>query len=92
LLDGVYDFTRTGKEYALRKSLQPNSPMPLSLLEYFKKVTASDEEAQEAYRLHGEFVREKRMLATTPVNEIDEVEVAAIDLFAKLAEEKAAAR
>jgi hypothetical protein len=89
LLDGVYDFTRTGKEFELRKSLQPNSPMPLSQLEYFKKCTANDEEAQEAYRQHQEFAREKRMLATTPVNEFDEMEVTAIELFAKFAAEKA---
>jgi hypothetical protein len=89
LLDGVYDFVRNGKEFELRKSLQPNSPLPLTQLEYFKKCTANDEEAQEAYRQHQEFAREKRMLATTPVNEFNEMEVTAIDLFAKMAAEKA---
>lgn len=89
ILDGVYDFTRTGKEFELRKAQQNNSPLPLSLLDYFKKTTDNEEAAQEAYRLHQEFVREKRMLATLPVNEFDEHETAAIELFAKFAAAKA---
>jgi hypothetical protein len=89
LLDGVYDFVRNGKEFELRKSLQPNSPLPLSQLEFFKKCSANDEEAQEAYRQHQEFARAKRMLATTPVSEFDEVATTAIELFAKRALEKA---
>jgi hypothetical protein len=88
ILDGVFDFTRTGKEFDIRKSLVPNSPLPLSLLEYFKKISDNEEAAQEAYRRHQEFVREKRMLATTPANEFDEMEVTAIELFAKFAAEK----
>jgi hypothetical protein len=89
ILDGVFDFTRTGKEFEIRKSLVPNSPLPLSLLEYFKKISANDETAQEAYRQHQDFAREKRMLATTPVHEFEEMEVTAIELFAKFAAEKA---
>ena len=89
LLDGVYDFTRTGKEYDLRRSLQPNSPLPMTMLEHFKKCSDNEEAAQEAYAAHQEFVREKRALATTPVNELDEMETTAIELFAKVAAEKA---
>ena len=88
ILDGVYDFTRTGKEFELRKSLRPNSPLPLTLLDYFKQCSDNEEAAQEAYRQHQEFVREKRMLATLPVNEFDEMEVTAIELLAKFAAEK----
>ncbi len=88
ILDGVYDFTRTGTEFELRKAQQPNSPLPLTLLEYFKKSTDNEEAAQEAYRQHQEFAKEKRMLATLPVNEFDEAEVKAIELFAKFAAEK----
>jgi hypothetical protein len=88
LLDGVYDFTRNGKEFELRKSLQNNSPMPYSLLDHFKKCTDTEEAAQEAYRQHQEFVREKRMLATVAVNEFDTAETTAVELFAKFAAEK----
>jgi hypothetical protein len=88
ILDGVFDFTRAGKEFELRKSLQNNSPMPYTLLDHFKKCSENDEAAQEAYRQHQEFVREKRMLATVPVNEFDAVETTAIDLLAKFAAEK----
>ena len=89
ILDGVYDITRNGTEFELRKALQANSPLPLSLLEYFKKSTDNEEAAQEAYRKHQEFAKEKRMLATLPVNEFDETEVKAIELFAKFAAERA---
>jgi hypothetical protein len=89
LLGGVYDFIRNGKEFELRKSLQNNSPMPYTLLDHFKKCTDNDEAAQEAYRQHQEFAREKRTFATVPVNEFDTVETTAIDLFAKFAAEKA---
>jgi hypothetical protein len=88
ILDGIFDFTRAGKEFELRKSLQNNSPMPYTLLDHFKKCSENDEAAQEAYRQHQEFVREKRMLATVPVNEFDAVETTAIDLLAKFAAEK----
>jgi hypothetical protein len=89
ILDGVFDFTRTGKEFDIRKALQANNPLPLSMLEHFKKTTDNEEAAQEAYRQHQDFVREKRMLATVPVNEFDEIETTAMDLFAKFAAAKA---
>jgi hypothetical protein len=88
ILDGIFDFTRAGKEFELRKSLQNNSPLPYTLLDHFKKCSENDEAAQEAYRQHQEFVREKRMFATVPVNEFDVVETTAIDLLAKFAAEK----
>jgi hypothetical protein len=88
LFDGVYDFTRTGTEFELRRATQPNSPLPLSLREHFKKCSANDEAAEEAYTQHQEFVREKRTLETTAVNETDEMEVKAIELLAKFAAEK----
>jgi hypothetical protein len=86
ILDGVFDFTRNGKEFELRKSLQNNSPLPLSLLDHLKKCSDNEEAAQEAYRVHQEFAREKRMLAT--IESFDETETAAIELFAKFAAEK----
>ena len=89
LLDGVFDFVRSGKEFELRKSLQNNSPLPLTLLEHFRKCSDNDEAAQEAYRAHQDFIREQRTLETTPVNETDEMEFTAIELFAKFAAEKA---
>jgi len=89
LLDGVFDFIRNGKEFELRKSLQNNSPLPLTLLEHFRKCSDNDEAAQEAYRAHQEFIREKRSFETTPVNEADEMEFIAIELLAKFAAEKA---
>jgi hypothetical protein len=88
ILDGIFDFTRAGKEFELRKSLQNNSPLAYTLLDHFKKCSENDEAAQEAYRQHQEFVREKRMLATVPVNEFDAVETTAIDLLVKFAAEK----
>jgi hypothetical protein len=87
ILGGVFDFIRTGTEVSLRKSLLPNSPLQLSLREHFKKCSDTEEAAQEAYSLHQEFVREKRTLATVPVNEFDEAETTAIELFAKFAAE-----
>jgi hypothetical protein len=89
ILDGVFDFTRTGKVVEIRKALLPNSPLPLSMLEHYKKASENEEAAQEGYRAHQEFVREKRMFATVPVNEFDETETTAIDLFAKFSAEKA---
>jgi hypothetical protein len=89
ILDGVFDFTRTGKEIDIRKALQANNPLPMSMLEHFKKTSGNDEAAQDAYRQHQEFVREKRMFANTPVNEFDESETTAMDLFAKFAAAKA---
>jgi hypothetical protein len=89
IIGGVFDFVRNGKEFELRKSLQPNSPLPLSLLEHFKKCSDNEEAAQEAYRAHQEFIHEKRALAATPVNEMDEMETTAIELLAKFAAEKA---
>jgi hypothetical protein len=89
ILDGIFDFTRTGAEFEIRKALQPNNPLPLSMLEHFKKCSDNDEAAQEGYRQHREFVREKHMFATVPVNEFDETEATAIALFAKFAAEKA---
>jgi hypothetical protein len=88
IIGGVFDFVRNGKEYELRKSLQPNSPLQLSVLEHFKKCSDNDEAAQEAYQAHQQFVHEKRSLAATPVNEMDEMEVTAIDLLTKFAAEK----
>jgi hypothetical protein len=88
ILDGVFDFTRTGKEIDIRKALQPNNPLPMSMLEHFKKTSDNEEAAQEGYRQHQEFVREKRMFATVPVNEFDESETTAMDLFAKFAAAK----
>ena len=88
LLGGVYDFTRNGTEFDLRRATQPNSPMPLTLLDHFKKCCANEEAAQEAYAKHQEFVREKRSLETWPVNELDEMEVKAMDLLVKFAGEK----
>jgi hypothetical protein len=85
ILDGVFDFTRNGKEFELRRALLPNSPMPLTLLEHFKKCSDTPEAAQEAYAAHQEFVREKRALETTPVNELDEMETKAIELLVKFA-------
>jgi hypothetical protein len=86
VLDGVFDFTRNGKEYELRRALLPNSPMPLTLLEHFKKCSDNPEAAQEAYAAHQEFLHEKRALETTPVNELDEMETQAIELLVKLTE------
>jgi hypothetical protein len=86
ILDGVFDFTRNGKEFELRRALLPNSPMPLTLLEHFKKCSDNPEAAQEAYAAHQEFVREKRALETTPVNELDEMETKAIELLVKFTE------
>jgi hypothetical protein len=88
ILDGIFDFTRNGKEFEIRKALVPNSPLPMSMLDFFKKTSDNDEAAQENYRAHQEFVREKRMFATVPVNEFDEVETKAIELFAKFSAEK----
>src|SRR5665213_2124999 len=88
ILDSIFDFTRTGTEFDIRKALQPNNPLPLSMLEHFKKCSDNEQAAQEGYRQHQEFVREKRMLATVPVNEFDVVETTAIDLLAKFAAEK----
>ena len=61
--------------------------MPLTLLEHFKKCSDTPEAAQEAYAAHQEFVREKRALETTPVNELDEMETKAIELLVKFAGE-----
>jgi len=88
ILGGVFDFTRNGKEFELRRALVPNSPLPLTLLEHFKKCSDSPEAAQEAYAAHHEFVREKRTLETTPVNELDDMETRAIELLVKFAEEE----
>jgi hypothetical protein len=88
IIGGVFDFVKNGKEFELRKSLQPNSPLQLSLREHFKKCSDNDEAAQEAYNAHQEFIHEKRALAVTPVNEMDEMEVTAIELLAKFATEK----
>ena len=87
VLDGVFDFTRTGTEFELRRALVPNSPLPLTLLEHFKKCTDKPEAAQEAYAAHQDFLREKRVLETTPVNELDEMETKAIELLVKFAAE-----
>ncbi len=87
ILDGVFDFTRNGKEFELRRALVPNSPLPLTLLEHFKKCSDTPEAAQEAYDAHQEFVHEKRSLETTPVNELDEMETKAIELLVKFAEQ-----
>jgi hypothetical protein len=84
---GVFDFTRNGKEFELRRALLPNSPMPLTLLEHFKKCSDTPQAAQEAYAAHQEFVHEKRALETTPVNELDEMETKAVELLAKFAGE-----
>lgn len=89
ILDGIFDFTRTGKEFDIRKALQPNNPLPMTMLEHFKKTSDNEEAAQEAYRQHQEFVREKRMFATVPVNEFDDTETTAMDLFNKFAAAKA---
>ena len=86
LLDGVFDVTRNGEEFAVRRATQPNGPLPLTLLEHFKKCSDNDEAAQEAYRQHQEFVRERRMLAT--VHATDEKEAQAIELLAKFAVEQ----
>ncbi len=86
ILDSAYDITRTGKEFELRQSLQANSPLRLSLLEHFKKCSDNDEAAQEAYRAHQEFAREKRSLNSVEV--FDETVIAVLDLFAKFAAEK----
>lgn len=89
ILDGVFDFVRNGKEFELRRSLQPNSPLPLTLFDHFKKCSDTAEAAQEAYRAHQEWTREPRTLGATPVNEMDEMESTAMALLAKFAEEKA---
>jgi len=86
LLGGVYDFTRTGKEFELRRALKPNSPLQMTVLDHFKQCSDNEEAAQEAYRLHQEFVREKRTFET--VGTFDEMEGTATELFAKFAAEK----
>lgn len=88
IFDGIFDFVRNGKEYELRRAQQPNSPLPLTLLEYFKKSSDNEEAAQEAIRAHQDFVKEKRALQTTPVNEFNELETTAVELLAKYAAEK----
>jgi hypothetical protein len=86
ILDGVFDIIKTGKEFDIRKSMQPNSPLPLTLLDHFKKCSDNEEAAQEAYRAHQEFVREKRTLDT--VESFDDAEGTAVELLAKFAAEK----
>jgi hypothetical protein len=88
LLGGVYDINRSGKEFAVARTMQSNGKIPMSLLEHFTKCDGPDGEAiQAAYKRHQEFAKEARSYAT--LNEGDAHEAAAIELFAAFAEASA---
>jgi hypothetical protein len=87
LLGGVYDITRSGKEFEVRRSMRQNTRVPLTVLEHFQKCVDDPEAAQEAYRAQQEFVSEKRSFAT--LEERDEIEATAIDLLAEFAAKSA---
>jgi predicted GNAT family acetyltransferase len=79
ILGGVYDITRSGKEFEVRRHARQNTRIPLTVLEHFQKCSDNPEAAQDAYRQHQEFLSEKRAFAT--LEEYDDIEVAAMAAF-----------
>jgi hypothetical protein len=88
LVDGVYDITRNGKEFDVRRHVRDNTRIPMTLLEHFVKCNDNnDEAAQEAYRKHQEFWHAPR--AYPAMENPDELEATAIGLLADFAEKNA---
>lgn len=82
LVDGVYDISRTGKTFEVRRSTHDNRT-PLTLLEHFKKCSDDEEAVREAYDRHQRRMKESRAYST--MSECDETETNVIQLLADFA-------
>lgn len=76
---GVYEFSRNGKDLAVRPYQRPNSRNAFTLRDYFVKISENEEAAEEALRQHQTWAKQRRLLAALP--ELDEVEAQAMQLL-----------
>jgi hypothetical protein len=88
IVGDVYDIDRVGKGFEVRRSMRPNSQIPMSLLDHFQKFYDNDDaKAREAYRDHQSFVKAVRALPTT--TDVHDNDAAVLDLLADVAAKKA---
>jgi hypothetical protein len=82
----TFDIVRAGTDFIVRKSLRPNSPIGLTLLDHFIKCGDPKDEnpAREAYHQHQEWL--KRVQPARNMVEMDEVEATIVELLAAYAE------
>ena len=79
LVLGVYEFSRSGKELAVRPYQRPNSRDAFSLRDYFVKISENEEAAEEALRQHQAWAKQRRLLAAP--KELDETQTQAMQLL-----------
>ena len=79
-LSGVFDISRSGKEFVVRRSTKPDGHTTITLLDHFTRCESDAAAAQEAYRLQQDFAKEKRFVAT--MTDMHDTEAAAIELLA----------
>jgi hypothetical protein len=88
LFGTLVDIVKSGTEFAVTRTTRPNSPIPMSLLDFFMTLHDKNEAAaQAAWHAHTEFVKAPRPAVATPA---DELEAKVIELLAAYAKEHAA--